>query len=250
MSIKTALTQATLELKASPLLVRLRAADLSRDQFRIVLAQKFFLAKNFDAFISSVLSKAKVAGANDLAHALEKNLRDERGYGPDGRIHSELAHRTWRDTFYKSLGLTPARLKNIAPLPGTHWHADVMNRLQDRASTFVQAGAFLMLERFIPLEYRAFQKSRDTLFPELFVINPLDLEAVKNKKVLACQYVDDHITHDAQEHFPELLKALAPYESDEVKLKEILLGVDLIVQARRRFYAGLEQVFTLEKETA
>ncbi|PIT86473.1 MAG: hypothetical protein COU33_02970, partial [Candidatus Magasanikbacteria bacterium CG10_big_fil_rev_8_21_14_0_10_43_6] len=84
----------------------------------------------------------------------------------------------------------------------------------------VHIGALLFIEASIPTEFACILQKVE----ELFALNE------KAKK-----YLEDHITHDAQKHFPELVSLLPAFES-----KKVVEGIDWMFTAKMEFYASLK----------
>ena len=208
----------------------------SLDQFLFFTVQKALITCNTSDFVFDCVLKAKQINNKSLLSVLMLNYLDEIGADENGKIINDNIHAVWRQDYLDALGIADA---DIDRAKGNTAEANYNNRMQqfvDNAKPLVQIGAFLMLERLIPLEYRAMKSSRDALFPNIFIVNAGDSEAVVQSKAVAARYIDAHITHDAQFHFPILVNALNVYQNQPQRLTEILAGIDFMVEARLSFY--------------
>jgi hypothetical protein len=95
---------------------------------------------------------------------------------------------------------------------------------------------FLGKSTIVPIEFRAIRASRDQLFPEKFVVTEFDTVEEKLVKIKAVKYIDDHIIHDAQQHFPKLLKGLDHYLGRSNLACDVVQGIEKMYQVRADFY--------------
>lgn len=236
MSIKKHTTELAKAILKTTLVSRMMRAQLTRPQFLFFFIQKALIVKNFESLLSRSFQIAQAQGQHELASVLLSNLDDEQGKDNKGRVNPEAAHKTWRNAFYAALGITDVLLDQTLPLTSAKEHCDAFLYLENTDDVFLIAGAFLALERIIPLEYRGAQISRDHLFPEIFVTRAEDSlekqEAIRRSRY----YIDDHIIHDAKIHFPQLLNVLEKYENDAVAMASMAKGVELIQKVRESFY--------------
>ena len=72
-----------------------------------------------------------------------------------------------------------------------------------------------MIEGTTPYVYTQLKIARDRVFAESFHADTEDTERARI-------YIDEHIVHDAQEHYPDMLKALRPYERQSEGYQEVL----------------------------
>ena len=56
-------------------------------------------------------------------------------------------------------------------------------------------------------------------------------------------WIDDHIIHDAQKHYPDLLKSASKYEKNVDAMKEIYKGITLMKEGILAFHKNLEVVY-------
>jgi len=230
--------------KSNQVIRRLSRKGLSREQYLLFAAQRGSIATNFNSLLDRGVELAKQIGDSKLEDALQSNLNDELGYNSEGRINPDLAHKKWKIDYLAALGIA-ADHPNFKPLKATKSHVDTFLALEEGGNVFNIAGALLYSENIIPVEYRAATNSRDYLFPEIFCITDRDSDVQVLNKEKARRYMDDHILHDAQSHFPDLLRALETYESDVDVFQDIKKGVDLVDCARKKFYHCLEQAFAM-----
>ena len=229
-----------------PVVLALMRKQLDARQYKLYAAQRASVANNFVRLVVRAAQAARAMGDVELAEALEANADDELGRGFDGVVRAERNHRNWKLAYLRALGID-ADAPGFPLLPGTRAHAEAFLELEATAGVLRMAGALLSLENIIPLEYRAAIQSRDHLFPHLFCIAPEDGTETRRRKEAARQYLDDHVAHDANEHFPQLLHALEKYQADAAAMEEIRAGIDFVNRHRRRFYEGLAGALLLEE---
>lgn len=224
---------------------------LSREQFREFALQRNLAAQNFELLLKAGITAATKEKDENLAKVLQANLNDEMGIDIEGRKHDESSHETWRKDFYTALGITEDQLKNAEPLEGTQAYCKDIDELIAEGNCFKIAGAIFALEFSIPSEFKKIAKGRDKIFPEIFAIQedeiPTEmLEKVRAKVQKARQYLDDHIAHDAKSHAPDLAEQLVPYVAVQTTFKEgIYKGINVIIDAKQKFYKSLEQALGL-----
>ncbi len=223
-----------------PVVLALMRKQLDVRQYKLYAAQRASVASNFVRLVLKAADAARAMGDLALAAALDANADDELGRGGDGIVHAERNHRNWKLAYLRTLDID-AEAPDFPLLPGTRAHAEAFLELEAGASVFRMAGALLSLENIIPLEYRAAIQSRDHLFPQLFCIAANDDADARRRKSAARQYLDDHVVHDASEHFPQLLGALEKYQDDAAAMTEICAGVDFVNRHRKHFYQGLAE---------
>lgn len=229
-----------------PVVLSLMRKQLNKRQYKLYAAQRASVASNFVRLVVKAADAARIAGDLQLAAALDANADDELGRDGEGRIREERNHRNWKLAYLCALGIE-AESPDFPLLPGTRAHAQAFLDLEAQAGMLRMAGALLSLENIIPLEYRAAIQSRDYLFPELFCPAPEDGAETRRYKEAARQYLDDHVVHDANEHFPQLLAALEKYQGDAAAMAEIRAGIDFVNQHRKDFYAGLAEALLYDE---
>lgn len=143
------------------------------------------------------------------------NIADEVGV-IDGVKDTHAAHRTWRDWYLEGIGAHHAR-----------GYADIANaynlgmrKLIEDTSLDTQVGALLFLEASIPIEFACILQKVETLF---------------SLRERARKYLVDHISHDAEVHYPELISILPAFSR-----KDIFHGIDEMYQMKMNFYQSLK----------
>jgi Iron-containing redox enzyme len=228
--------------RSDPVVLALLRKELNQQQYKLYAAQRAYVATNFIRLVDKAARLARELGDAELAGALQSNLNDEIGLAPDGKRHDALDHRLWKGNYLRAIDLQPD-VQDFPLLDATREHMQAFLDMEASGTVFSISGAILSLENIIPLEYRAAVSSRDHLFPEIFCMTADDCGEARTKKELARRYLDDHIAHDAQHHFPELLKALVKYESDPAAMAEMQAGINMVGAYRKRFYQGLSLAF-------
>lgn len=217
---------------------KIESGNLTPEGWRMFLAQISHAAHTFEDLLRTGKDKAAQQGILPLQVALESNLRDEAGENEQGNTIADRSHHEWRRAFYRLLGATDTFIADTTPLPGAIFYRQTLEELRQEHVLTI-AGALLMLEFFIPHEFRKLQAGRNRTFAKEFTPYPTDSAATLREKQLGKLYLDDHIIHDAQSHYPDILKALLPYTGNEDTFNRIKKGVDMIVQAHLRFHNNL-----------
>jgi len=228
-----------------PVVLALMRKQLNARQYKLYAAQRASVATNFVRLVVKAAAGARAIGDKALAKALEANEADELGRDEHGIEHAERNHRNWKLAYLCALNLNVER-PDFPLLPSTRAHSDAFLELEASAGVLRMAGALLSLENIIPLEYRAAIRSRDHLFPQLFCIDDGDGPDTRRRKMAARQYLDDHVVHDASEHFPQLLQALEKYQDNPASMGEIRAGIDFVNRHRKNFYEGLAEALTYD----
>lgn len=70
----------------------------------------------------------------------------------------------------------------------------------------------------------------------------LTLEDVRNICYVYAKAHLTHIAHDAKSHYPDLERAISKYVVDPENLAKIMRGMEIISQAKQRFYESLKQI--------
>jgi hypothetical protein len=113
-------------------------------------------------------------------------------------------------------------------------------------NVYLLIGAILALKVSIPAEFKRIQKARDAIFPEVFVDRHDDSEEVKLTKHRARLYIDDHIIHDAQRHYPDLLAAIKVVTLTAEAYDYVLAGMNTIKNAKQVFYRDLAKQLAID----
>ena len=240
MSFKRMTTGVVKELHSHPTLKSLNNRSVTADGFRLLALQKKLLSRGFKDFIQLILSKVSDERLHKLDTVLHQNLDDEQGVDAQGNHHFDREHETYQQNYLGSLGLGEDIQSQTHLLPCVAMPS--MAELENESS-FSLLGSLLVLENLIPLEFRAIKNNRDHLFPEVFVMNDTDSEALKDEKAKAACYIDDHIIHDAKIHYPMLLSALDDYVHSSSLVKEVQRGIERMRASRLRFYNAINKAW-------
>lgn len=216
----------------------IESGEIGREGLKRFLTQQIVATKSFLSLFEILVAQKQFP---ELQVTAASNLRDETGMDVDGNYHAELAHSTWRKNFYQQIGIAEEQIDQAAPTPGTKAYFDAIAELVSEGDIGKIAGALLFFEGVIPRQFNSFKKGRDTLFQEECVDTDGDSAAQRETKQAARLYLDDHIVHDAQSHFPDLLNALSvATQSSEEFLEKVKLGIAAAKEARKKFYQGQE----------
>lgn len=233
------LNEMTTALAAHPVLAIIGSDALSPDEWRQFAVQRYLSAMIFESLLDTAITKAAKASDTALVAALTKNQDDELGMDAEGNFDKTAAHAAWRRDFYDALGIDDDLLNAHVVSPAVKAYIEIIRSVIASGEYLVMSGALLALERFFPLEFRAMQQGRDTVFADVFLDQPADDEAKKSWRARARLYLDDHILHDANAHYPDLLKALQPHTANDADMARLLAGIDAVQRAKEAFYDDL-----------
>lgn len=206
--------------------------------------ERYKAAHGFQRELEAAIVKCEEEGFPDVAAELRCNLDDELGI-VDGVVYPDKAHEKWRIDFYAGMGITEADIRAHKPFMGSLSAAGVVSQLIDYGSALELAGSILFIELFIPLEWNRVRKGLYPAFPHAFVLRDDDSPETRARKIAARLYVEDHIRHDAKEHFPRLRNALVRYAHVPENMAQIKAGIDAKARARAWFYESLRASFNL-----
>jgi hypothetical protein len=181
------------------------------------------------------IEKAREIGDEELAKAFFDNRNDERGIDEQGNYNPLMSHKLWREKYYSELGISPVIIESEKPTRGTVQYNNTMILLEKAKNIFALVGGFMFLEMFTSIEFYSIKKSRDFIFPEKFVISEQDSPEQRENKLSARIWIDDHIIHDGQKHYTDLLKSVLKYEKNVDEMKEIDKSITLIKEGRLAF---------------
>ncbi len=170
-----------------------------------------------DSFLPLLKVVHTQVGAKQMTRAtkaIAKNIADEIGI-VDGIRDGAQAHRTWRDWYLEGIGARHAR--GYMDIGNAYNHA--MDVFIEKGTLDQQMGALLFLEASIPIEFSFILQKVESLF---------SLRERSRKDLV------DHISHDAEEHYPELLALLPAFSR-----KEVFQGINGIYDMKVRFYQSL-----------
>jgi len=145
-------------------------------------------------------------------------------------LADEEAHTVWLRRYLGALGLNPDVLKQTPQTPSSHHLQKIIERWTKEGRLGSLCGLLLYFEWSIGFtEYPAYRTARDLLFPEVFVEDPTDPFEVAEAKRLARMFLDHHIWHDLDHHYPGILFGIAHLvgdtEGQTVVYAQILAGV-------------------------
>lgn len=219
----------------NPVLEKMESGQLSPENWTIWACQRYHAAHRFIPLLEAGKQWAEQRSMDHLTWALQDNLDDENGIN-----NPQLgSHEKWRQDFYTALGVTQEQLNDSVLLPWTIEYRETLQYLE-QWDLHELIGALLYLEFSIPHEFRRIQKGRDLTFPEEFVIQRGDWKQKRKKKWLARLYIDHHITHDADSHFPDLMKSIEPLLQNDGEW-QMIEWIRIIARAKTQFYACLER---------
>jgi pyrroloquinoline quinone (PQQ) biosynthesis protein C len=241
LSLKAYVFLRTKQLLKSCFILRMKQSNVSLRIYELWVKERSMLSSNFVSLLKQCLPLLRGAGHEFLYNALEVNLYDEIGL-IDGVLQPQQSHAFLKTKYLEALGIDYHSIHVTQLLASTQYHSHQLLDLEASGDTFKICGSLLMMENFIPHEYRAAQASRNYLFPELFVIDEHDSAEVREEKRACSRYIDDHITHDAHDHFPQLLSALEPFYAEEKYRTDIQSGIDLIYDCRQFFYNEFDKL--------
>lgn len=227
------LALAKTDISSSLILEAIEGGLVSQSQFRLFAGQRYLASQPFEELLVAGIKAAKREGDAALVLALQQNLDDERGLSTNGNFVGQgQSHEVWRQDFYGAIGLSYEELKTINPLAGTQAFIDKAKELITSGDSLKIGGGLLVLEGTIPLEFRRLQKGRDILFPNL--------------SPKAKLYLDDHIYHDAEWHYPAMVSALQQY-INKPDFARIVNGTQKITDARKLFFVDLAQCLLVQR---
>jgi hypothetical protein len=236
------LEQQTALTVGNPVLDAVEKGELSIEQWQEFIRQRHLAAINFEGLLESGKRKAYELGDEELEEVLAANLRDERGLNSVGQKLKIGPHSKWRKDFHEALGVDSSSLETTSPSAGTQEYNAAIRGLIDSENVLTVAGALLFQEYSIPHEFERIQIGRDITFPSLFVVEPDDTTAQRRAKLASRLYLDHHIAHDANLHFPALMESIHKYVHVQGSLRDILNGIFIVSEAKKRFYESLGQV--------
>lgn len=178
---------------------------------------------------------ARKASMDDVAAVLEENIADETGI-VNGIYKEEAAHSTWRKWYLGALGIS---VESIPQCSAVDEYNQNLKEFVATGDVYALAGAVVFLEGQIPGEFGFIQQRRDVLFPEKFVTTSNDSNELQQQKNRACKYINDHIAHDAQAHFPDLLRVMQAMDHPD----RIEDGVKKMATIKQQFYTSLVHHF-------
>lgn len=219
------------------MLERLEKGEALPEEWREFAVQRYLAALPFEDLLEGCKKAALEQGDSELAGVIDANLRDETGVNADGKEVPALSHGVWRKDFYSAMGIGEDMLDSASATEETRAYEQALRRLVGKSDPVIMAGALLVLEGTIPREFARIKRGRDISFPDIFLDQAGDSEETRKRKTRARLYIEDHIVHDAQSHYPDLLRAMERYAASSEGRRRIEEGAMAIAGAKKRFYA-------------
>lgn len=235
----THLNEMATTLGSHPKLVRVGSGELTKIEWRAFAVERYLTSMIFESLLEIAIAKATEAGDVAVAKALTDNQNNELGVQADGTTDTEMSHAAWRRDFYDALGITDVMLNRRVGSPSVKSYISIVRSIIATDEYLVMSGALLALERFFPIEFDMMKKGRDTVFTDVFMDQSTDDDATKATRARARLYLDDHIDHDANTHYPDLLAALQPHANNEADMARVIAGINAVENAKRAFYDAL-----------
>jgi len=167
------------------------------DQMRHFAEARFGVSEGFVVHLRKALEDAVQAGREDIAAVLQQNHDEETGKSSQPND----GHAIPRHAFYKVLGVDVEADQSLIPDVDALAFNQTISRLVTHTGG---AGVILFREFATPIEFSAMRNQCRLLMPEVFGLNKPEEKDAK----LAVHYLDDHISHDADSHGPDLLEAI------------------------------------------
>lgn len=219
------------------MLERLEKGEALTEEWREFAVQRYLAALPFEDLLEGCKKAALEQGDSELAGVIDANLRDETGVNADGKEVPALSHGVWRKDFYSAIGIGEDMLDSASATEETRAYEQALRRLVEKSDPVIMAGALLVLEGTIPREFARIKRGRDISFVDTFLDQAGDSEETRKRKTRARLYIDDHIIHDAQSHYPDLLSIMERYAASCEGRRRIEEGAMAIAGAKKRFYA-------------
>lgn len=217
--------------------------------------QKSFAKAYFVPLLEKVFHFCDSQWHTQMAQAMLYNIKDETGkwiasesghlYDQDSYIYPEgkpweeyklEPHEKRREYEYQWLAREYLKLckGKVMELGSKNIWIEIFNMVtrellstNTEQSNYECIGVVMFLEKFIPHEFTYMQKARDRLFPWL-----------TNKER---HYIDDHILHDAEFHYEDILKWIDDMSLSDQQKQWIVCGIHKIVVARECSYSAFVQ---------
>lgn len=191
---------------------------LKKREFIEFISKRLNYSSYFEKLLITVLKESKKRNLIKLTNVLTDNLNDELGV-VDNKINLKLVHSYWRCNFLESLKIKT--LKN-------DFFLSEFKKFEN-LDFYELLGVILYHEGTIPYEFNKIKIMRDKYFPNL------------EKK--AKLYLDDHISHDAQDHYPKLINSIENLNLNTTNKSKVLDGIRLMKRLRGDFYISLKTNF-------
>ena len=179
------------------------------------LIRRISYSHNLEKVLLHGIEESNKKGYTHVSYELQKNLDDEK-WVVDGIIQEDKAHLSWRKDFLKELWI----LENIKDHTKDYYdfyHLDYFQFL----------GGIIFIEFIIPLEFSFIKRN-----------------LIKNNIPLSQRgmfYLNDHISHDAINHLPDLLYAVNKDVNNQKDIDNIIKWIEIGYESKKQFYANLNK---------
>ena len=178
------------------------------------LIRRISYSHNLEKVLLHGIEESNKKGYAHVSYELQKNLDDEQ-WIVDGVKQEGKAHISWRKDFLDELWI----LK------------DIQNHTKDyydfyHLDYFQFLGGIIFIEFIIPLEFSFIKRS--------LIKNNIPLS---NKGLF---YLDDHISHDAISHLPDLLYGVNKDITKQEDIDNIIKWIEIGYKSKKQFYANLK----------
>ena len=215
--------------------IQLKTADLTAEQWKVFFVQKYGSVGYFIDFLKNGSELAR-PHSSILSEVFLQNYNDEMGI-ISGKPRNEYMHETWRLTSLKEFGLSSKDLHEVALLPSTQMHSDIVATLPKGNDFLEYCGALLFLEIFVVREMTELIKAFERTMPDQF---PKDGYKAENSPNNVHEYWYNHKDHDV-DHFKEIKVGLETYfeehkgNQEEIEAR-IIRGIEKVFIAKMHLY--------------
>ncbi|MCB9798815.1 hypothetical protein H6758_03765 [Candidatus Nomurabacteria bacterium] len=210
----------------------LKSRNAQPDEFLCFVCERVDSARVFLDLLKKMIHVCQ--GDQDLLlrKAIEENLHDERGVGKG----KSASHDKWREDYLE--GIQKLHHERVCCCDHTcHFvYKQVFRDAVMRGDKGEMLGVLLYLERVIPIEFAFIRSYQDKVFCGIFVYSQIDTHQQRAIKRKLRRYLDDHIVHDAVDHYPKLLQAIQLSGSDLSMQEKIAYGAKIIHRAKLLSY--------------
>jgi len=212
--------------------------------------QKTFTKAYFVPLLEKIFHFCDKKWYKDLAQAMFYNYRDEKWERLDSTLWNEYdkesyeypeaseweeykiePHENWREYEYNWLKREYSTVWKKKNLPWRNAGTQIFNTItwwllswDDERVNFERIWAVMFLEKFIPFEFEHMRVSRDKNFPWL---------SAREK-----HYINDHIEHDAEFHFEDILNGIKTMQLNDDQKKMIVDWMHKIYMWREFMYSA------------
>lgn len=219
----------------NPYLHDMEQGRFSQQEWQHWGIERYNAAAGFLEFLRAVKDKAGATGLNNVARAVQDNIRDEEGYPLTG------SHEDWRQDFLGFLEVTPGMVKAAPRTMMEDKYRQIREYMLAKESPWVAVGALVHMENSIAEEMKRVKKGLDN---SPWAQDKLASMSEQDQR-RAQLYVVHHAQHD-EDHFSDLtdacLKDLEAMPKDQLMAarSDMHEGMLRIMQGRWAIYAGLQ----------